>query len=106
MDRSDVITLIQVEDVQDAYGVVHKVETSSTVFCSANSVSANEFFSGGMNGLNPQFQFVMNRYDYSNERIIEYNGTRYFIYRTFIGKNDSIELYAESRKGTSDENQS
>lgn len=106
MDKSDVIDLIQVEDVQDEYGVVSKKETKNTVFCSANSVSASEFFSGGMNGLNPQFQFVMNRYDYNNERIIEYNGTRYSVYRTFIGKNDSIEVYAELRKGTSDENQS
>lgn len=106
MDKSDVIALIQVEDIQDEYGVVHKKETANTVFCSANSVSANEFFSGGMNGLNPQFQFIMNRYDYSGEQIVEYNGTRYSVYRTFIGKNDNIEVYAELRKGTSDENQS
>lgn len=105
MDKSDVINLIKVQDVQDEQGVVHKRLSKRSVFCSVNSVSANEFFNGGRNGLNPQYQFTLNRFDYNNELLVEYNGQRYAVYRTYIGKNDNIELYVELRKGIENEDQ-
>ena len=43
---------------------------------------------------------TMFRYDYNGEPIVEYNGQRYSIYRTYIGKNDMIELYVERKGGT------
>jgi hypothetical protein len=38
--------------------------------------------------------------DYEDEPIVEYNGKRYSVYRTFFGKTDSIELYVERKGGT------
>jgi len=32
--------------------------------------------------------------------VLEYKGNRYGIYRTYIGRNDTIELYAERKGGT------
>jgi hypothetical protein len=37
--------------------------------------------------------------DYAGEKIVEYNGTRYTIYRTYQARNDLIELYVERREG-------
>lgn len=99
MDRSDVITLIEVTHSQDAIGQFVDAETMNDVFCSVGSVSANEFFAGGQNGLRPEYKVTMFSYDYNGETLAEYNGKRYSIYRTYIGKNDTIELYLESRVG-------
>lgn len=100
MDRSDVITLIAETKTQDEYGVWRVSETERTVFCNVASVTANEFFEGGRNGLNPQFRMTMFNGDYNGERILEYSGSRYAIYRTYLSRNDQLELYVERQGGT------
>ena len=100
MDRSDVCNLISTTKAQDDYGVWRDTEISREVFCQVNSVTRAEFFEGGRNGLNPQFRFTMFAEDYEDEPIVEYNGKRYSVYRTFFGKTDNIELYVERKGGT------
>ena len=100
MDRSDVITLIAETKTQDEYGVWRVSETERTVFCNVASVTANEFFEGGRNGLNPQYRMTMFNGDYEGERTLEYNGKRYAIYRTYLARNDQLELYVERQGGT------
>jgi hypothetical protein len=38
--------------------------------------------------------------DYEGERLLEYNGKRYGIYRTYNNGSDEVELYAERKGGT------
>lgn len=99
MDRSKTIQLIAQTQTQDAYGVWRKTETSRTVFCAVNSVTRDEFFDGGRNGLNPEYQITMFAYDYEGETIVVYEGKRYGVYRTYFGRNDTIELYVERKGG-------
>lgn len=101
MDRSQVITLVGVTYETDSIGQKIKVETQRDVFCNISSVSATEYFEGGRNGLNPQYRATMFRYDYNNELVVILNNARYSVYRTYIGRNDTIELYLEKKAGTS-----
>ena len=39
-------------------------------------------------------------YDYQGEDSVQYNGRTYGIYRTYLGREDTIELYAERKGGT------
>ena len=100
LDRSDVVTLISKTKTQDDYGVWRTTETSRTVYAQVDSVTRQEFFEGGRNGLNPEYRFTMFRFDYEGETIAEYGGNRYSVYRTYIGRNDTIELYVERKGGT------
>lgn len=100
VDRSKVITLISQTKTQDENGVWRTTETPRTVFCSVNSVTRDEFFEGGRNGLNPSYQITMFRYDYNGESIVKYEGQRYGVYRTYFGRDDTIELYVERKGGT------
>lgn len=65
-----------------------------------DSISQNEFFEGGRNGLNPSFKFTMFYADYNNEPMVEYNGDSYAVYRTYLTRTDKIELYVERKGGT------
>lgn len=38
--------------------------------------------------------------DYNGEKLVEYNGETYAVYRTYLAKNDTIELYVERKGGT------
>lgn len=109
-----VINLIGQSFTTNDYGVPVPKETKTQVFAKVQSVSRTEFFSGGRNGLNPEFRFDIFAGDYNGETIVEYNGNRYGVYRTYkpdpeyyngfhsphnIGC-DYIELYVERKGGT------
>lgn len=100
MDRSDVIKLISSSKTQDQFGVWRETLTERQVFCDVSSVSASEFFEGGRNGLNPEYRMTMFNGDYQGETMLKYNDKTYAIYRTYLGRNDELELYVERKGGT------
>ena len=99
MDRSTVIYLVSSDKSQDDTGVWRSTETKRKVFANVASVNASEFFEGGRNGLQPELTLTLFVYDYHNERIVEYNGQRYAVYRTYVKTDDTIELHVERRGG-------
>lgn len=99
MDRSNVITLIGEAFTENEYGVQIPVETRHDVYCNVTSVSLSEWSEGGRLGLNPEFRMTMFAPDYQGEKVLEFNGVRYAIYRTYYGRNDTLDLYVERRSG-------
>lgn len=105
MDRSTPIMLLSTTKAQDAYGVWVESPTSRMVFCQVDSVTRAEFFDGGRNGLNPEYRMTMFFGDYNGEKLLSYNGQTYSVYRTYQGKNDTIEIYVERKGGTNGKGQ-
>lgn len=99
MDRSDVVTLVGYTRAQDEFGVWRSAPTERQVFCSVDSVTRQEYFEGGRNGLNPEYRVTMFFADYNGEDTVIYNGTAYGVYRTYHAKTDELELYVERKGG-------
>lgn len=99
MNRSSVAYLVVDSYTQNEFGVMEKSTTRYKVFVNVASVTGQEWFEGGRNGLNPQFRFTLFSHDYHGEQVIEYQGVQYTIYRTYLRNVDEIELYVEKRKG-------
>lgn len=99
MDRSDVIKLIKENYEADKIGQRISKESERTVFCNVKSITRQEFFEAGRNGLKPALTFEIFAYDYDGEKIIEYQGRRYGVYRTYRGKHDKMDLYTEEKAG-------
>ena len=99
MNRSQVAYLVSESFSMNDYGVYERTETERKVFVNVSSVSSQEWFEGGRNGLNPQFRFTMFSHDYEDEKVIKYKDKYYTIYRTYSRKVDEIELYTELKKG-------
>lgn len=99
MNRSSVAYLVTESFTQNQYGVMESSTTKHKVYVDVTSANQQEWFEGGRNGLNPQYRFTMFSFDYHNEKIIEYQGTQYTIYRTYYRSTDEIELYVELKKG-------
>lgn len=104
MDRSTVIKLIAETKTKNEYGVFETQTTSREVYAQVQSITRAEFFDAGRNGLNPEFEFTMFFGDYEGEKLVEYNGNTYAVYRTYQGRNDTIELYVERKGGTNGSN--
>lgn len=99
MNKSSVAYLVSESWTQDENGVQRATTSKRKVFVNVSSVTSQEWFEGGRNGLNPQYRFKMFQFDYLGEKIIEYNGVQYTIYRTYNRSVDEIELYTELKKG-------
>ena len=93
------IYLISETFAQNSMGVLEPAETRRKVYAQHQSVTADEWFDGGRNGLNPDMRFLMFRPEYRGEQIIEFRGQRYAVYRTYETRNDVIELYVERKQG-------
>lgn len=95
---TDVIKLIERTITTDAYGNEVAAETKKTVMCEVESISQSEFYAAANTELDPEYRFVVFFGDYSGEEIVEYDGARYSIYRTYRAS-DNLELYAERKIG-------
>lgn len=99
----DTIFLLSTTYEKNKYGQDIPQNTRRQVFCDRQSVSRNEFFNAGRNGLNPQYVFTVFKGEYEGETICEYNGKTYSIYRTYETDDDYIELYVERKGGSNGE---
>lgn len=98
-----VITLIKPsERYQDDYGTWRDgEEVRREIFAQMNSVSRNEFFSGGNAGFRPEYQFTVFAAEYDGEDLCEYEGKTYSVYRTYhVPGTDYLELYVQRKVGT------
>ena len=100
MDSS--IFLIKKTYKEDALGQrITDKEIRTEIFVRIDSVGRTEFYKAGQSGLSPEYVFITPVINYSGEREIEYDGTRYDIYRTYSpSDSDEIELYVHKKVST------
>ena len=99
MRRRTPITLVSRSYTQNDIGVPVPSEISTQIFARVTSVTGKEWFEGGRIGLNPEFRAEILAEEYDGQEILEKDGVRYSIYRTYQQSNDILELYCEKRKG-------
>ena len=95
---TDELVLIAQTVTTDDYNVEVISETERTVLCEVNSITQNEFFAAANTELNPELRFTVFFGDYESESIVEYQGKRYAVYRTYRA-GDYMELYVERKIG-------
>ena len=95
---ADVLYLISQTISVDDYGNEVETETQRQVYCEVNSITQTEFYAAANTELNPELRFDIFFGDYHGEDVIEYQGNRYAIYRTYR-TGDTLELYCERKIG-------
>lgn len=91
------INLIAQKVVLNEYNTPTTENTSREVFAAVDSITQNEFFRAGQIGMHPEYKFTMQAIDYENEKLLQYDGVYYSIYRVYRASIDLIELYAQER---------
>lgn len=94
----NVCTLMKRIYVQDEIGQDIPNNTATEVFCAEISVFASEYTKAGLQGIKPAVALIIQKSEYSGETILEYEGQRYVVYRTYQNE-ELIELYCEVRTG-------
>jgi SPP1 family predicted phage head-tail adaptor len=94
---NDILTLIQQTQTVDDYGDTVTTEISRQVFCKVGSIGQKEFYQAHAVGLQPEIKFILaDHLDYDNESLVEHNGTRYRVLRTYrAGQELELTVYRE-----------
>ena len=94
---NDIIELIKQYTLTDASGDPVIAETKKQIFCQVASVGMSEYYQANASGLKPEIKFILaDYYDYSGEKEIDYQGTRYHVLRTYrTGNRLEITCYTE-----------
>lgn len=75
-------------------------EVKDEILVSEESITRTEFFKAGQNGMRPEIMLKTASVNYSGQSEVEYEGTRYSIYRTHkVPESDEIELYLQKKAG-------
>ncbi len=94
---NDVILLVHEIRTTDEYGDPAVTYTSREVFCKVKSIGQKEFYQAQAVGMQPEIKFVIADYlDYEKETIVEYDGERYRVLRTYrTGQELELVCYRE-----------
>lgn len=93
------IKLVTPNVTQDAIGqIVENAPTYTEIFADVAGITRSEFAAAGQTGLTPEAKFTVWAGEYSNQQIVEYNGDRYIVYRTYP-VDGRVELYTGRRIG-------
>lgn len=94
---NSILTLIRQIQSADEYGDPAVQETSRQVFCKVGSIGQKEFYQAHAVGLQPEIKFILaDHLDYDGEALVEYNGTRYRVLRTYrAGQQLELTVYRE-----------
>lgn len=98
MKRVTTLSLIQQTETLDAIRQPVMQETSSTVYGTILNITRTEWTAAQQQSLSPAARVLVFFGDYHGEKIAEFNGKRFVIYRTY-GSGDYIELYLGERIG-------
>ena len=89
---NDVVLLVKQQRGVDDYGDPTITETFREVYCKTESIGQTEFYQSAALGLKPEMKLVLqDYYDYEDELILDYDGIRYRVLRTFR-KGQRLEL--------------
>jgi SPP1 family predicted phage head-tail adaptor len=94
---NEILKLITVTQTTDEYGDQVAGETTREVFAKLGNIGQKEFYQAQAVGLQPELKFVLADYlDYEGEALVEYNGQRYRVLRTYrSGQELELTVYRE-----------
>lgn len=96
MNRPDVCDLVAISTIKDDEGYETVTENKSTVFCTwTEGVSQNEFYLSHKEGFQATASVDIITFDYNRQQLVDFNGVRYHVIRTFQRKPDIVTLILE-----------
>ncbi|MGN8648318.1 phage head closure protein [Gracilibacillus sp. HCP3S3_G5_1] len=68
------------------------VETPTTILCDAKSITRSEFYNASINDMKPEIAFTIHNFEYVKQKLVEFEGERYTVIRTYRIDNEYMEL--------------
>lgn len=100
MDGNRRVNLIKETYSVGSYGQILISESSRSIYGLLNPITRTEWDTAGRAGYEADFRLDVYSFEYQGEKIVEVDGIRYGVYRSFIRINDDrTELYLHTVNG-------
>lgn len=95
---NSILTLISLTVGTDEYGNITGAEEKRTdILCAPLSVTRTEFYSAAQAGLAPTHVFEINGFEYNGECLVEFNGIKYSVIRSYQTDYETVQLTCERK---------
>src|SRR5690625_7075524 len=91
------LTLIKTIDTEIEMGDLIDEEIRSSILCSVESVTRSEYYAAAKHDMQPEIVFVINKFDYKNQSLVEYEGQKYNVMRMYEpkGRHNPTPMYID-----------
>ena len=95
MTYDNELTLISATITYDDIGNPIETPIETVVLCNVKSIGRTEFYNAAANGLKPNLIFLIHKYEYNGENLIEFEDIKYKVIKTYSTGIEEIELTCE-----------
>lgn len=93
---NELILITPGQIVEDDIGNQIPVDPIETpIYCGLRSVGRSEFYNAAVTNLRPELVFVIHAYEYSNQKLVRFEGVDYRVIRTYSTSFEELELTCE-----------
>lgn len=82
-------------DYDDIGNQIETDPIETPILCRLNSVGRSEFYNAAAAGLRPEMVFTIHGYEYSDQKLVKFEGVQYRVVRTYAVDFEEIELTCE-----------
>lgn len=93
------LTLLGQEYEEDEWGNQVPAESRTTILCKLKSIGRQEFYAAAQAGMKPELVFVVHAYEYDDQKLVEFEGRKYSIVRTYRMSFEEMELVCSEAIG-------
>jgi len=72
---------------------------SSTISATKKPIAMSEFYAAAQSGIRPELKLIVHPFEFDGQELVEYDGTRYSLIRTYQTSYDEMEIYLERKVG-------
>lgn len=99
LSLDNVCYLLSQTYTQDDIGQQIATDVEKLCFCAELSITSNEFFNAGQNGIKSEVSLLVDSESYNSETSAKYNNVKYSIYRVYPRSDGMTELYLNKKVG-------
>lgn len=76
------------------------IPIGTTILCGLQSVGRGEFYAAAALSLRPELVFTIHAYEYSGQELVQFEGVRYKVLRTYSTGFEELELTCQREVGS------
>src|SRR5690625_3267310 len=94
---NDELTLIKTIETGNEMGDVIEEEVKTTIICSVECVTRSEDYAAAKHDMQPEIVLVINKLDYDNQSLVEYDEQKYNVMRRYEpkGRHNPTRMYID-----------
>lgn len=94
----ELILLSETTTYDELRNPINTIDRKS-ILCDLKSVGRSEFYNADLAGFKPEIVFMINKFEYDNERKVEFEGVKYNVIRPYSIDFEEVELTCERVTG-------